>query len=74
MKNRTASAAAVIVMSSLVTFSPAFAAGKHKKLTYEQALAHCKSQLNLSVTAPSTSHSHGYTAGAACMHKYGYRL
>jgi len=73
MKSLTASAAAVIVMSSLAV-SSAFAAGKHHKLTYEQALAHCKSQLNLSVTAPSTSHSHGYTAGAACMHKYGYRL
>ena len=74
MKKLTASAAAVTLISSLVGVSSAFAAGKHHKLTYEQALAHCKSQLNLSVTAPSTSHSHGYTAGAACMHKYGYRL
>jgi hypothetical protein len=73
MRSQTASAAAVIVIA-LLAVSSAFAGGKHHKLTYEQALAHCKSQLNLSVTAPSTSHSHGYTAGAACMHKYGYRL
>lgn len=74
MKKLTASAVALIAITSLATAGQAFAAGKHQKLTYEQAFARCKSQLNLSVTAPSTSHSHGYTAGAACMHKYGYRL
>jgi len=51
----------------------AFAAAKKKpeKLTYEQAYAKCKKQLDWMYVA---GESQRYTRGAACMHMYGYRL
>jgi hypothetical protein len=74
MKKLTGSVLALIVIAAAMTAGPAFAARKHHKLTYEEAFARCKSELGLSVSAPAHSHTHSYTAGSACMHRYGYRL
>jgi uncharacterized metal-binding protein len=42
------------------------------KPTYDQAWALCTKHINHSV--PKDNHSARYSAGAACMHKYGYRI
>ena len=44
---------------------------KPEKLTYEQAYAKCKAQLDWTYKA---GESQRYTRGSACMHTYGYRL
>jgi len=54
-----------------IAISPnAFA--QSKKLSYEQAWAQCKSEVNR--TVPGDQASARTSAGGACMHKYGYRL
>lgn len=46
-----------------------------KKLSYEQAWAQCKKEISASVPgSDSTTSASRYTAGGACMQKYGYRL
>ena len=49
----------------------AFAAKKPEHVTYEQAWARCKTFTDM---IPRDAHSQRYSRGAACMHKYGYRL
>ena len=67
---------AVLLVSAFVV-SPsvvenAFAKTK-KKLTYEQAFAKCKEDVNR--TLPTEYHSAGrYARGASCMKQYGYHL
>ena len=54
-----------------IAISPnAFA--QSKKLSYEQAWAQCKSQINR--TVPGDQATARTSAGGACMQKYGYRL
>jgi hypothetical protein len=49
-------------------------AATKKKLSYEQAWAHCKSLLDAEKT-PGDLAGHSRTfRGSACMHKYGYRI
>jgi hypothetical protein len=49
-------------------------AATKKKLSYEQAWAHCKSLLDKERT-PGDLSGHSRTfRGSACMHKYGYRI
>jgi len=48
---------------------------KHKKLTYEQAWAHCKALLDKEKTPGTTTMANDrMVRGGACMHHYGYRL
>ncbi len=50
-------------------------AASKKKLTYEQAWAHCKSLLDQEKQPGDlSSGSHRTFRGSACMHKYGYRI
>jgi hypothetical protein len=51
-----------------IGFSDAFA----KKMSYEQAWADCKSQIDRTVSGDQASARH--SAGASCMKKHGYRL
>jgi hypothetical protein len=49
------------------------ASAQKKKLTYEQAFAKCKEDVNR--TLPTEYHSAGrYARGGACMKEYGYHL
>jgi hypothetical protein len=45
-----------------------------KKLSYEQAWAQCKQEIGKNVPNESTTTAARYSAGGACMHKYGFRL
>jgi hypothetical protein len=49
----------------------ALAAKKAPKLTYEQAWARCKIEVD---KLPWDAHSARYTRGAACMKHFGYRI
>ena len=49
----------------------AFAANKNAHVTYERAWALCKEFVDV---LPRDAQSQRYSRGAACMHKYGYRL
>ncbi len=51
------------------------AAAATKKLTYEQAWAHCKALLDKEKTPGTTTMGNErMVRGGACMHKYGYKL
>jgi len=54
-----------------IAISPS-AFAQSKKLSYEQAWAQCKSQIDR--TIPGDQATARATAGGACMKKYGYRL
>ena len=61
-------AVAVIASASM----PASAA---KKMTYEQAWTKCKAEIGANVPGSDTTTSAArYSAGGACMKKYGFRL
>ena len=47
------------------------ASAARRKLTYDQAYAKCKAELD---KARLAGHTERYTVGAGCMKKYGYRL
>jgi hypothetical protein len=50
-------------------------AATKKKLSYEQAWAHCKALLDAEKQPGETSSGHHRTfRGRACMEKYGYRI
>jgi hypothetical protein len=64
----------VIALSMAVPFGfadMAFAAKKPAHVTYERAWALCKEFVDV---LPRDAQSQRYSRGAACMHKYGYRL
>ena len=51
------------------------ASAQAKKLSYEQAWAQCKKEISANVPmTDATSSAARYTAGGACMKRYGYRL
>jgi hypothetical protein len=57
---------------ALVPTSDAFA---QKRLSYEQAWTQCKKEISANVPGSDTTTSAArYSAGSACMRKYGYRL
>ena len=65
----------VAVAMLLAVGSPAIAATKGvggKKLTYEQAWAFCKAQLDKRFGWDQ--HSQRYAAGGSCMLRFGYRI
>ncbi len=74
-RHRTAS---IILSASVIAFglplNVAPAAAK-KKLTYEQAWAHCKALLDKEKTPGTTTMANErMLRGGACMKHYGYRL
>jgi hypothetical protein len=65
--------ASVVVLGS--SFDIACAATKGKKLTYEQAWAHCKGILDKEKTPGTTTMGNErMVRGGACMKHYGYNL
>jgi len=50
------------------------AAAKAKKLSYEAAFAKCKQEIGATVPGEAATSGARYSAGGACMKKYGYRL
>jgi hypothetical protein len=77
MSNKQMALVAVLTIAIAATsgiFANASAASHHKKLSYEQAWAHCKALLDQEKT-PGDLSGHSRTfRGSACMHKYGYRI
>jgi hypothetical protein len=65
-----------IVLPFAMLLAPAdIASAQHtKKLSYAQAWAQCKLEVNKGVPGETANSSGRYAAGGACMHKYGYRL
>ena len=62
-------------MSFAVAIASCTAASAAKKMSYEDAFTKCKSEISANVPmADTTTSAARYTAGAACMKKYGYRL
>jgi hypothetical protein len=70
----------IILLASVIVLGlsfdvTAFAATKGKKLTYEQAWAHCKALLDKEKTpGTSTMSNERMVRGGACMKHYGYSL
>ena len=75
MSNKQKALTAVTVaMAAALGIVVNASASKKKKLSYEQAWAHCKSLLDKERT-PGDLAGHSRTfRGSACMHKYGYRI
>ena len=72
-KQKALTAVTIAMAAALGIVVNASAATK-KKLSYEQAWAHCKSLLDKERT-PGDLSGHSRTfRGSACMHKYGYRI
>jgi hypothetical protein len=47
---------------------------KAKKLTYEQAWAECRKDVQANLPGDTTQSAARYTRGAGCMKQHGYRL
>jgi hypothetical protein len=61
-----------VSLIATVAFSGAASAAK---MSYNQAFAKCKAEIGANVPGQDTTTSAArYTAGSACMKKYGYRL
>jgi len=58
------------VMPTLAGAPEAFA----QKVTYEQAWAKCKADVNKNLPGESAASAARYARGGACMMQYGYRL
>ena len=62
-------------MALVLTAGVDAATAKTKKLSYESAFAKCKQEIGASVPgSDATTSGARYSAGGACMKKYGYRL
>jgi hypothetical protein len=57
-----------------VLFASVCTASAEKKLTYAQAFAKCKEEISKNLPGESLATGPRYSAGGACMHRYGYRL
>lgn len=65
----------IVALSFVAIFAIAgapAASAQAKKMTYEQAWAKCKEQVN--ATVPRDADAQRQAAGGACMKKYGFRL
>lgn len=67
------------ILSIAVMAAPGIAvdasAATKKKLSYEEAWAHCKGLLDQErQPGDQSSGSHRFFRGSACMHKYGYKI
>jgi hypothetical protein len=73
-KQRALVAILTIAMAATSGIVVNASAATKKKLSYEQAWAHCKALLDQEKT-PGDLAGHSRTfRGTACMHKYGYRI
>jgi hypothetical protein len=73
-KQKALTAVTIAMAAALGIVVNASAATK-KKLSYEQAWAHCKALLDQErQPGDMSSGHHRYFRGTACMHKYGYRI
>jgi hypothetical protein len=64
-----------ILAVSLIAAGALSSAASAAKMTYEQAFAKCKAEISGNVPMQETTTSAArYSAGSACMKKYGYRL
>ena len=73
--NEICKCTSVAAMSFVVAIAFCTAASAAKKMSYEDAYTKCKSEISANVPmADTTTSSARYSAGAACMKKYGYRL
>jgi hypothetical protein len=64
-----AASAAILLAATDTTL-----AQKAKKLTYEQAWAECRKDVQANLPGDTTQSAARYTRGAACMKTHGYRL
>ena len=69
--NRVATA---LPCAMLLALPRVASAQQAKKLSYEQAWAQCKQEIGKNVPNESATTAARYSAGGACMHKYGFRL
>lgn len=66
---------ATLAVSFVAAIALCGAASAKSKMSYEQAYAKCKTEISGNVPMSDTTTSAArYSAGAACMKKYGYRL
>ena len=66
---------ATIAVSFIGAIALCSSASAAKKMSYEDAFAKCKAEIAGNVPMQDTTTSSAkYTAGSACMKKYGYRL
>jgi hypothetical protein len=73
-KSKVLTVGVTLAAVTLVTVSTSTWAAT-KKMSYEQAFAKCKTEITANVPyGEATSSAPRYTAGSACMHKYGFRL
>ena len=63
-----------LALAAGVLIATSNTAWAQKKVRYETAFARCKSELNAKFPANEPEASARYSAGAACMRRYGYRL
>ena len=72
---RTLDRVAIALPCAMLLALPGVASAQQaKKLSYEQAWAQCKQEISKNVPNESTTTAARYSAGGACMHKYGFRL
>jgi prephenate dehydratase len=72
---RTLNRVAIALPCAMLLALPGVASAQQaKKLSYEQAWAQCKQEIGKNVPNESTTTAARYSAGGACMHKYGFRL
>jgi hypothetical protein len=65
----------LVAAMSLLLAGPTLATAKGKKLTYDQAWAHCKALLDKEKTPGTTTQANErMVRGGACMNHYGYKL
>jgi hypothetical protein len=66
----------VAMLSAGLLFGAADSASaqKTKKVSYEEAWALCRADVQANTPPETTQSAARYTRGAACMKKYGYRL
>jgi hypothetical protein len=77
LKTKLVAVAAAFTFGTLFTVAgaPDAMAQAKKKLTFEQAFAVCKKDVDANVAAlDATTTAARYTRGAACMKQHGYRL
>jgi hypothetical protein len=70
--NREVSRVIVCSLAAAIVFWNVGSVAAKARPTYDQAWALCTKQLNRAGVAKDSSAR--YSAGAACMHKYGYRI
>jgi hypothetical protein len=72
---RLVAVASLASIFGLAIASDAFAQPKQKKPSLSQAWAMCKKELDAANVPSANANANArYTAGAACMKKYGYEL